>query len=111
MSFDLGFFSNPGNVKSIDLKKAWEQSSNKELDWPSTADFSQFVDSLHKKLADFDSAMIINHGSAEQGHLFISLQGPHWQDAHHEIGGLLMMHNVICYDPQSGQATIELEAI
>ena len=111
MSFDLSFFSNAGKVTSIEVERAWKESSRKELDWPTTTDFSEFVESLHKKLADFDSAMIINEGSAEQGYLCISLQGQHWQDVHHEIGGLLMIHNVICYDPQSGQATVELEPL
>lgn len=111
MSFDLGFFSNSNKATASDIQNAWKKVAENEIDWPASAGFSEFVESLHTRLADFDSAMVINQGSAEQGYLSISLQGPHWQDAHHEIGGLLMMYNVICYDPQSGQATLELEPL
>ena len=111
MSFDLSFFSNSNKATSSDIEKAWKDSQKNELTWPATADFNEFVESLHNKLSELDSVMLIDNGSAEQGFLRISLQGPNWQEAHHEIGGLLMMHNVICYDPQSGQATVELEPI
>ena len=111
MSFDLAFFSNSHKVTSNDIENAWRDSVVKDLEWATDTNFTKFVESLHNKLSEFDSAMFVDKGSAEQGFLKISLQGPNWQEAHHEIGGLLMMHNVICYDPQSGQATVELEPI
>ena len=111
MSFDLSFFSNSNKATSSDIENALKDSAKNELNWPTNTKFCEFVKSLHQELTAFDSAMIVNQGSAEQGYLCISLQGPSWLDAHHEIGGLLMMHNVICYDHQSGQATLELEQL
>lgn len=111
MSFDLAFFSNSTKITSNDIENAWRDSVEQNFVWPTDTSFSEFVESLQNILSEFDTTMLVDKGSAEQGFLKISLQGPNWQEAHHEIGGLLMMHNVICYDPQSGQATVELEPI
>lgn len=111
MSFDLTFFANSKNVTSKNVENAWRDSLRREIEWTTNSAFADFAEALQKELSMFDSVMIVNKGSAEQGFLSISLQGPNWQEAHHEIGGLLMMHNVICYDPQSDRATVELEPI
>lgn len=111
MSFDLAFFAHSNKATSNDIKNAWRGSLVQEITWSGNVEFNEFVEALQKEISRFDSTMIIQKGSAEQGFLKISLQGPRWQDAHHDIGSLLMTHNVICYDPQSDRATVELEPI
>lgn len=110
MSFELVFLARNSEAKREDVISEYKKPPNKRT-WSTNAGFESFVTDLRTTLAALDCEYFLKDRDTNLGIQHVELQGEKFADAHHEIGGLLMLHSIICYDPQSNEVTIELEPI
>lgn len=110
MSYDLMFFSYQKGMTAKTVKEAAENIYNGNIiDWPESSDFNEFYEKVTTDFPEADEQWGCT-SLKTAGYWQISLRAGQ-TDFHSYLGGQLMMHSVISYNPQTGEVMPELEPL
>lgn len=110
MSYDLTFFAYHKGVTDLQVRQAIDDLYNdKPVDWPGSAEFDAFYQTITTAFPE-NEAVSWHTETKAKGYWLLSMAAGE-AEFNRYIGGQLMMHSVISYNPQTDEVMLELEPL